>query len=163
MIKSICFVGKSNCGKTTLITKVISKLSERGYKIGTVKHHNHDTHFDQEGKDTYKHYMSGAKQVIISSPGGYGMFIKVEKELPLEEIIKMHEGMDLVIVEGYKREGINKIEIIRKERSSERICSDDEVQAVISDIEIETSRPYFNINDIDGVVKFIEERYLINK
>lgn len=161
-MNSICFVGKSGTGKTTLIVKVIENLSNKGYKIGTIKHHNHTTHFDQEDKDTYKHYMAGAQKVIISSPAGYGVFVKVEEELTLEQIMQLHKDMDLVIVEGFKREGVNKIEIVRKERSYDRICSDEEVIAVVSNIEIDTQKPCFGIEDIGNICNFIEKNFLLS-
>ena len=67
-IPVLCFVGRSNTGKTTLIEKLIPLLKSRGIRVATIKHHNHDFEIDQEGKDTYRHKKAGAHLSMIVSP-----------------------------------------------------------------------------------------------
>jgi|LGVE01.1.fsa_nt_gb molybdopterin-guanine dinucleotide biosynthesis protein B len=160
MIPSVSIVGKSNVGKTTVVINVLVELKKRGYRVATIKHHNHMSHFDQEGKDTYEHYQAGADRVIISSPKAYGVFTKVDNELELSELIALNKDLDLVIVEGYKNTKNNKIEIVRSARSNEMICSEEEVCALITDTDIKIKKPTFHLNDYVGIVGFIENNIL---
>lgn len=160
MVSGICIVGKSNSGKTTLIVKIIEELKKRGYKVATLKHHSHHSHLDQPGKDTWKHYHAGAEQVMISSPGGYAIYKRVKKELTIDELLNHNKEMDIVLIEGYKRANMPKIEIVRKERSTEMICSPNEVLAVVSDISFDIGKPLFDINDYLSISDFIEERII---
>lgn len=160
MASGICIVGKSNSGKTTLIVKIIEELKKRGYKVGTLKHHSHCSHIDQPGKDTWKHYHAGAQQVMISSPSSYAIYKRIEKELTIDELLNHNKEVDIVLIEGYKRANMQKIEVVRKERSTEMICSPNEVLAVASDINFDIEKPLFDINDYLSISDFIEERII---
>ncbi|MBN2287611.1 MAG: molybdopterin-guanine dinucleotide biosynthesis protein B [Tissierellales bacterium] len=155
MTASVAFVGKSNSGKTTLIIKLITRLKQQGYRVGTIKHHNHESHFDQKGKDTYEHYEAGAERVIISSPSGYGVFSRVKNEMSLSSLIELNQDMDLVIIEGYKNTDGHKIEIVRTARSQEMICKEDEIIALITDTDIKISKPVFHIDDDEAIAEFL--------
>jgi len=158
----VAIVGKSNTGKTTVIINIIKILKKRGYKVGTIKHHNHKQHFDSKGKDTYRHFIAGADSVIISSPNSYGIFKKVDEEKKLDDLILESYDVDILIVEGYKETSLNKIEIVRKERSDHMICKEDEILALITDTSIEIQKPVFNLNDYEGIANFVEKK-IINK
>ena len=69
MIPIVAVVGKSNSGKTTLIEKLIPELNKRGYRVATVKHHNHLLEIDTPGKDSWRHKQAGAQTTFISTPG----------------------------------------------------------------------------------------------
>ncbi len=157
----VAIVGKSKSGKTTIIINVIKEMKKRGYRIATVKHHNHHDHFDTEGKDTYLHYQSGADKTLISSPSAYGIFSRVKNELSLEDLINKCDDVDLVIVEGYRLTSSNRIEIVRSSRSEDRICQDDEVMATITDVNLSSEKPMFGLNDYEKITDFIESHLIL--
>ncbi|PAB56808.1 molybdopterin-guanine dinucleotide biosynthesis protein B [Anaeromicrobium sediminis] len=157
----VCVVGKSNVGKTTLVEKLLRELKKRDYKVGTIKHDVHGFDVDKPGKDTWKHAQAGADSVIISSPYRVAMIKKVEKEWTLDELIKLHHDMDLIICEGFKRSNKPKIEIVRRERSTENICSPEELLAIASDMDIKVEGvTTYGINDAVGLVDLIVEKII---
>ena len=82
----VCFVGRSNSGKTTLIERLILELTETGYRVATIKHAGHGFDLDTEGKDSWRHKRAGASQVVVLSKGSLAMFTDVPEELPVQEI-----------------------------------------------------------------------------
>ena len=113
----VCFVGKSNSGKTTFIERVIPELVRAGYKIATVKHAGHGFDLDTEGKDSWRHKQAGASSVVILSKGSMAMFADVSDQLKVEDIRDrfLDGSYDLIIAEGWKHEGHPKIVIIREQ------------------------------------------------
>ena len=103
----VCFVGKSNSGKTTFIERVIPELVRGGYKIATVKHAGHGFDLDTEGKDSWRHKQAGASSVVILSKGSMAMFADVSDQLKVEDIRDRYldGSYDLIIAEGWKHEG----------------------------------------------------------
>lgn len=156
----ISIAGKSGSGKTTLIEKIIPELKKRGYKVGTVKHAYHGFDLDQKGKDSWRHKEAGADMVIVSSLDRIAM-VKNNEHDSLECLEKYFEDMDIVIVEGYKRENNPKIEIFRKSTHQKPLCLGDEnLIAFVSDMNIDMKVPEFGLEEIDGLVDFIEKKYL---
>lgn len=154
-------VGRSNSGKTTFIEKLIKILNNRGYRIGTVKHHRGTFEFDIEGKDTWRHARAGAEMVAIATPSGFGLAKKLEEELPLEQIIRQMSGMDIVIVEGFKTGSQPKIELVRSEISQQPVCPREELLALVSDLPLDYGVPLFDLNNIIGVADLIEKQFLL--
>ena len=113
----VCFVGKSNSGKTTFIERVIPELVRAGYKIATVKHAGHGFDLDTEGKDSWRHKQAGASSVVILSKGSVAMFADVSDQLNVEDMRDrfLDGSYDLIIAEGWKHEGYPKIVIIREQ------------------------------------------------
>ena len=98
----ICIVGQSGSGKTTLLEGLLTGLNERGYRVGTIKHHSHDDfEIDHEGKDTWRHARAGAETISISSPTMFAIITKVNKELTLDEIAGYLEDRDIILADGY--------------------------------------------------------------
>lgn len=155
MIPVVSIVGKSNSGKTTLIVHLIKELKARGYRVGTIKHHHHTRHFDQPGKDTYEHYDAGAEKVIIASPVGFAVYTRLQREKTLDELLAYQDDVDIVLLEGFKSRNKPKIEVVRRERSTEMICDNDEICAVVSDMTFDTGKPNFSLDDYRGVADFI--------
>jgi molybdopterin-guanine dinucleotide biosynthesis protein B len=87
MIPVISIVGRSNCGKTTYLEKLISEMKRRGYKVGIIKHDVHGFEIDQPGKDTWRHAQAGADVVCISSPQKMAMIKQVKQELSLDVVV----------------------------------------------------------------------------
>ena len=159
----LSIVGKSKVGKTTFLEKLIPEVRRRGYSVGTIKHDAHD-HFeiDHEGKDTWRHRQAGAQTVAIASPSRFALTKMEIKEPDLDTIVADYfADDDLVLTEGYKSGNKAKIEICRKELQSEPICRPaDRLLAVVSDFSMDLDVPCFDLEDISGVVDFIEKRFL---
>ncbi|MBE9520643.1 MAG: molybdopterin-guanine dinucleotide biosynthesis protein B, partial [Proteobacteria bacterium] len=111
----VAIIGKKNCGKTTLIEKLIPELIDLGYRVGTIKHHHGAIiSMDQPGKDTWRHKQAGAHAVVLSSPTGLGMIRDTPREIPVPELVDLYfSDVDLVLTEGYKKESLPKVEIFR--------------------------------------------------
>ncbi len=165
MIPIISIVGKSDSGKTTLIEKLVPELNQRGYRIATVKHDIHGFEVDREGKDSWRHKQAGAHTVVISSPRKVALIRDVEKDLTLAQLReKLIQDVDLILSEGYKKDIQPKIEIFRKEKHKELLCSkEDNLIAIVSDKKFNMDVPCFSLDDIKGVVDFIEKRFLKSK
>ena len=163
MPQTICIVGRSQSGKTTLIEKLIPLLKARGYKIGTIKHSHHIFDFDKSGKDSWRHKDAGAETVIIASPGKIAM-VKNDDQGTLDGLQKFFEDLDLVITEGYKKENKPKIEVVRAARHEEVLLkADNHLVAVVSDIDLKLKVPVFGLEDIDKLADFIEETFLVKR
>jgi len=161
MPQIICIVGRSQSGKTTLIEKLIPLLKHRGYKIGTIKHSHHIFDFDKTGKDSWRHRDAGAETVVIASAGKIAM-VKNDDQGTLDGLQKFFDDMDLVITEGYKREAKPKIEVVRAARHTNVLLkADRHLVAVVSDINLNLKVPVFDLEDIDRLADFIEEKYLL--
>jgi len=162
MIPIISIVGKSDSGKTTLIEKLVPELTRRGYRIATVKHDVHGFEVDREGKDSWRHKQAGAHTVVISSPEKVALIRDVEKDLTLEEIReKLIQDVDLILSEGYKKDVQPKIEIFRKEKHKELLCTkEDNLIGIVSDKKFRVGVSCFFLDDVRGVADFIEKKYL---
>lgn len=138
MTKVISVVGSSsNVGKTTLIENLIKELKSRGHNIGTIKHSCHGFDIDKKGKDTYRHSEAGATTVVLSSKNKLAIIKEVEEELSLNKIIEMMKEKDIILVEGYKKSNLRKIEVFRCDTCSKIISPKDLLIAVASDIELQ--------------------------
>ena len=161
MIPVVSVVGKSNAGKTTFLVKLIAELKRRGYRVAVIKHNVHDFEMDHPGKDTHRHFEAGADAVVIASAHKLAMVKRLNEELAVDEIIAMvGPGYDLVLTEGYKRGRFPKIELSRKEESSELISKDEELIAIVTDNHFAVERPHFALDDAAGVADMIENTYL---
>jgi len=165
MIPIISIVGKSDSGKTTLLEKLLPELTRRGHRIATVKHDIHGFEVDREGKDSWRHKRAGAHTVVISSPQKAALIRDVEKDLTLEEIReKLIRDVDLILSEGYKKDVQPKIEIFRKEKHKELLCTkEDNLIAIVSDRTFDMGVPCFDLDDINGLGDFIEKEFLSKK
>ena len=163
MIPVISFIGRHNCGKTTILEKVIRGLKEKGYKIAVIKHHKGDFEIDIEGKDTWRLGQAGSDVVVVSSPEKTAVIRKSQKELTLDQIKEMvSEGMDIVILEGYKFENKPKIEVFRSEVSDKILTDEKDLVALVTDRQFDIDVPQFSFDDAEGIVEFIIDKYLKN-
>ncbi len=162
MIPIISIVGKSDSGKTTLIEKLVPELTRRGYRVATVKHDVHGFEVDREGKDSWRHKKAGAHTVVISSAEKAALIRDVERDLSLVEIReKLIRDVDLILSEGYKRDVQPKIEIFRKEKHEELLCTkEDNLIAIVSDQTFSLGVPCFDLEDMKGLSDFIQKEFL---
>ncbi len=161
-VPAIAVVGAHNSGKTTFIERVINILSEKGYNVVAVKHDpKGKAKTDTEGKDSWKMYNAGAKQVILASPGKITSYIRVESEYTPEYILEnlVVGKPDIIIFEGFKWfDGIDKFEVIRKEENRELLTDISKLKGVITDYYNFPKR--FDINNPQEFVKYIEKEYI---
>lgn len=147
MAKVINIIGKgSNVGKTILMEGLINELKNRGLTVSTIKHDVHGFDIDKKGKDTYRHREAGAETIVISSKNRFAMIKEVDQEINLEDIIKMVSDKDIVLVEGYKKSNLRKIEVYREGVSKEIITPKEKLIAIASNENI-------NYKDIPVVKK----------
>jgi molybdopterin-guanine dinucleotide biosynthesis protein MobB len=155
-------VGKSGSGKTTLIVKLIQELRSRGYRVGTVKHASHGFDMDRQGKDSWRHKAAGAETVIVASPEK----IAIEKKGNYDDLDLLgayFHDLDLVITEGYKKQGKPKIEIFRSAIHREPLfLAEDQLVAFVSDLETAAYQniPRFGLEDIAPLADLLEARFL---
>lgn len=164
-VKALSFVAKSGTGKTTLLEKVITELKGRGWRIGAIKHDAHRFDIDHPGKDSHRLAAAGADTMLISSPEKLAVVKRHAVSPPIEELLATYFGdVDIVLTEGFKKSGLPKIEVHRKERSATLLCrgeeNDPSLIAVASDEPLELDVPLFDINDAAGIAGFIEEKFL---
>jgi molybdopterin-guanine dinucleotide biosynthesis protein B len=156
----VSVVGKSGSGKTTFLEKLLPELKRRGYRVATVKHDTHGFDIDHPGKDSWRHAQVGADAVIISSPHRLALIQRLVEEMPLDQIADYVQGVDIVITEGYKRGDKPKIEISRRTRSTELICDEDELVAIVTDQTFPLNVPQFALDDAAGVADLLEMHFL---
>jgi molybdopterin-guanine dinucleotide biosynthesis protein B len=162
MIPIVSIVGKSNSGKTTLIEKLIAALTGRGVRVATIKHNRHGFEIDHEGKDSWRHKRAGAAVTVIASPGRVALIEDTQEDLDIAAIRDRYiRGVDLILVEGYKGNPHPKIEVVRTEIRSERLCGPgDNLIALAGDRPVGAGVPWFDWNDAAGLADFIRERFL---
>lgn len=114
MIPVVSFIGRSNSGKTTYLEKLIPEMKRRGFKVAVIKHDAHGFEMDRPGKDTWRHARAGADVVCIAAPGKMAMISRLEEQLPLRELARRIEGVDIILTEGFKAEALIKIEVLRR-------------------------------------------------
>lgn len=160
-IPIVSVVGRSKSGKTTLLEKLVGELKQRGYRVATVKHHSHPGfEIDRPGKDTWRHAQAGSDHVVIAAPDKIASIRRLEHALTLDEIAAGIRDVDIILTDGYSREGRNRVEVIRVELSRKPICRPEELFAIAANIPLDISIPQFDLDDAAGLVDFIERQLL---
>ncbi|MBL8808286.1 MAG: molybdopterin-guanine dinucleotide biosynthesis protein B [Rhodospirillales bacterium] len=154
--------GWSGSGKTTLASRLIPELVGRGIRVSTVKHAHHAFDVDQPGKDSYVHRMAGAREVIVSSANRFALMheLRGAPEPTLDELLARLSPVDLVLVEGFKRDRHEKLEIHRPAIGKPLLAPDDpNIVAVASDAALSGLRvPLLAIDDVAAIADFIVKR-----
>lgn len=158
----LAIIGKPDCGKTTLIEKLIPALARKGVRVGTIKHHHGPIQMDTPGKDTWRHKQAGAVAVLLSSPTGIGFIQGTLEDTPVEDLASHYfQSIDLVLAEGYKWSQLPQIEVFRSTLHDVPLQNPGKtLLAMVSDIEVRRDLPWFKPEDIDGLVAFILEKIL---
>lgn len=152
--------GWKNSGKTGLAVRLVAELVARGYSVSTIKHAHHDFDIDKVGADSYRHRQAGAHEVTIVSGTRYAIMheLRGAPEPSFEDILARLAPCDLVIIEGYKREPIPKIEARRLE-SSNRVPiapEDPYIAAIAADHPVTgTMLPVFDLDDTTAIADFV--------
>lgn len=154
-------IGWKNAGKTTLVERLVAEISARGYTVSTVKHTHHKVDVDRPGKDSHRHRQAGAHQVILASSARWALMTehRGRPETPLPYLIQHLDPVDLVIVEGYKRDHHPKIEAWRPETGQPLIALDDPtVRAVATnDDPGDIGRLVIGLDNIPAIADFVLE------
>ncbi|TPE49356.1 molybdopterin-guanine dinucleotide biosynthesis protein B [Amaricoccus solimangrovi] len=154
--------GWKNSGKTTLVERLVAELVARGFTVSTVKHAHHGFDLDRPGKDSHRHREAGAGQVLVASARRWALMTEVgsAREPPLPDLLARLDPVDLVLVEGYKRDRHPKIEARRRETAQDLIAAGDPtIEAVASDAPLPgLDRPVFDLDDIATIADFILAR-----
>ena len=159
----VCIVGFSGAGKTTVTVGLVGALKQRGLRVGTIKHDVHGFEMDRPGKDSWRHKQAGASATIISSPAQIGMVMDVDHDHHPLELVPLLGEMDIVLVEGFKRADLPKIEIFRPENEKPPACRNDRnLLAVVSDAKLGWSVPRYAANDCEGLAEFIVAHFRLN-
>jgi len=154
--------GWKNSGKTTLVERLVAEIVGRGLSVSTVKHAHHGFDVDQPGRDSHRHRAAGASQVLVASSARWALMSELRgaAEPPLGQLLERLDPVDLVLVEGYKRDRHPKIEAHRAENAQDLIASwDPTVEAVASDTVLPAlAVPVFDLDDTRGIAEFILAR-----
>ena len=114
-MRAIGLAGWSGAGKTTLIVRLIPELNRRGFSVSTIKHAHHGFDVDRPGKDSYEHRLAGAHEVLVASANRLALMreLRGAPEPSLADLLRLIEPVDLVLIEGFKRDPLPKIEVYR--------------------------------------------------
>lgn len=168
MIEAPCpllgFVGYSGSGKTTLLTQLITLLRERGYQLGVIKHAHHQFDIDHPGKDSYELRHAGASQMLVASQNRWALMTETplqDHDPQLEELIPKLDcnGLDLILVEGFKHAVYPKLEVYRDVVSHSPLYVDDpQIIALITELptDIDAELSLLDINNPPAIADFIE-------
>lgn len=152
--------GWKNSGKTGLAVRLVAELVARGYRVSTIKHAHHDFDIDKVGADSYRHRQAGAHEVTIVSGTRYAIMheLRGAPEPTFEEILARLAPCDLVLIEGYKREPIPKIEARRLAAANRTPLApeDPHIVAIAADHPVtDTALPVFDLDDTIAIADFV--------
>lgn len=167
----VAFAGFSGSGKTTLVESLIPALKQRGLRVSVVKHAHHKFDIDHPGKDTWRHRQAGAFEVVVASENRLALIREFEKPTVLSVhhlIAELYEGVDWVLVEGFKSSDLLKVEVWRADSSQPvRYPDDDFVVAIATDSPAQlpqaTLRPVLDLNNVNAVADWLvdnQERFV---
>ncbi|XDA99305.1 molybdopterin-guanine dinucleotide biosynthesis protein B [Sulfitobacter sp. LCG007] len=151
-------VGWKNAGKTGLMERLVTEIVGRGLTVSTVKHAHHSFDVDQPGKDSHRHRIAGASEVLLASRNRFALMheLRGDAEPALDTLLARLSPVDLVLVEGYKRDAHAKVEAHRAETGNPLIAREDPtIRAVASDVPLDIDRPVFALDDTVAVADFI--------
>ena len=151
-------VGWKNAGKTGLMERLVTEITARGLSVSTVKHAHHSFDVDRPGKDSYRHRAAGAREVLLASSDRVALMqeLRGADEPPLDALLARLSPVDLVLIEGYKRDAHPKIEAHRAATGNPLLAPEDStVRAVASDVPLTLDRPVFDLNDTAAIADFI--------
>ena len=153
-------IGWKNAGKTGLMERLVAEITARGFAVSTVKHVHHDVDIDQPGKDSFRHRQAGAQEVVLASRHRFALMAEHRGAEPeLTEILARLTPVDLVLVEGYKRDAHPKLEVFRAATGQPLIQPGDPlVRAVASDVPGlgPLPVPVLDLNDAGAIADFIQ-------
>ncbi|NIZ12465.1 molybdopterin-guanine dinucleotide biosynthesis protein B [Phaeobacter sp. HF9A] len=157
--------GWKNNGKTGLMERLVAEFTARGLRVSTLKHAHHSTDVDQPGTDSHRHRVAGAEEVVLASPNRVAIMqeLRGAPEPSLTALLARMRPVDLILIEGFKREPHPKIEVYRTAAGSALIAPQDaSIRAVAADIPLDLDRPVFDLDDTRAIADFIAAELSLN-
>ena len=158
-MKIFGIVGWKNSGKTGLVERLVGVISARGFSVSTIKHAHHTFDVDKMGKDSYRHRQAGAREVLLSSKNRWALMSELRdvNEPSLSSLVNKLSPVDLVLIEGYKRDKHSKIEAHRLETRQPLLAWGDETIIALASnaINIDVVIPIFNLDNTESIADFI--------
>jgi molybdopterin-guanine dinucleotide biosynthesis protein B len=162
-MKVFGLAGWSGSGKTTLAIKLIPALVARGVTVSTIKHAHHSFDIDHPGKDSYEHREAGATEVMVTSGQRWALMreLRGAAEPDIADLVARMSPVDLVLVEGFKREPHDKLEVFRAARRRRPLCHQDpRIVAIACDEPgcgalAEVALPRLDLNDVGAIADFV--------
>tara|TARA_R110002051_G_scaffold1008_12_gene5066 strand:+ start:18440 stop:18931 length:492 start_codon:yes stop_codon:yes gene_type:complete len=154
-------VGYKNTGKTGLMERLVAEMTQRGLTVSTIKHAHHSFDVDHAGKDSFRHRTAGASQVLLSSGARWALMSELRgaPEPDLQTLMTKLDPVDLVLIEGYKRDNHPKIETFRAQTMGRLLAPQDPtIMAVAADCPVEVTQPQFDLNDTVAIANYILEQ-----
>jgi molybdopterin-guanine dinucleotide biosynthesis adapter protein len=151
--------GWSGAGKTTLLTRVIPYLLAKGLRVSVIKHAHHEFDVDVPGKDSWVHRQSGATEVLVSSARRWALMheLRGATEPRLPELLARMSRVDLVVIEGFKREPHCKIEVHRAANGKPLLFPDDsDIAGIATDAMVEATLPVVHLDDIEAIAALMQ-------
>ena len=158
-MKVIGLAGWSGAGKTTLLTRLIPYFIAEDLRVSVIKHAHHEFDVDMPGKDSWIHRRSGAAEVLVSSTQRWALVheLRGAREPKLAELLAKMSPVDLVIIEGFKREPHRKIEVHRLANNKPLLFPDDpDIVGIVSDAMVETSLPLAHLDDVEAASHLLQ-------
>jgi molybdopterin-guanine dinucleotide biosynthesis protein B len=157
--KIIGVAGFKNAGKTTLVERLVRHLTAQGFRVSTVKHAHHSFDIDHEGRDSFRHRAAGASEVAVVSASRWAIIheSRGQSEPPLADILAKLGPCDLVIIEGYKRDTHDKIEVRNLALDHPKLAGDDPTIVAIASTALiaDAPVPVFDRDDVTALADFI--------
>jgi len=150
--------GWKNAGKTGLMERLVAEITSRGFSVSTIKHAHHSFDVDHPGKDSHRHRVAGAQEVLLASKNRIALMreLRDQEEPDLAHLLTRLSLVDLVLIEGYKRDRHPKIEAHRSATGQPLIApGDDTIRAVASDVPLTLERPVFDLDDTTALADFV--------
>jgi molybdopterin-guanine dinucleotide biosynthesis adapter protein len=157
-MRVIGLAGWSGAGKTTLITQLIPELNRRGFSVSTIKHAHHGFDIDRPGKDSYAHRAAGAHEVLVGSANRIALMreLRGAPEPSLAELLAMLAPVDVVLIEGFKRDPAPKIEVYREANGKPPLHPDDPtIIAFVGDGASSAGLPHAESGDIAAIADLV--------
>jgi molybdopterin-guanine dinucleotide biosynthesis protein B len=158
-LKVLGLAGWSGAGKTTLLAALIPELVRRGVTVSTMKHAHHAFDVDQPGKDSHVHRTAGATEVLVASANRWALMHEHRgaPEPGSAALMRHMTPVDLLLIEGFKREAHDKLEIYRAANGKPLLAAaDPHIVAILADGPVpETGLPVIDLNDIGAIADFI--------
>jgi len=160
-MRVIGLAGWSGAGKTTLLRRLIPALAVRGLQVSTLKHAHHGFDVDQPGKDSWQHRQAGAKEVLVGSGVRWALMheLRDEAEPGLPALLARMSPVDLVLVEGFKRESHPKIEVYRKANGKPLLHpGNPSIVAIASDVVLPgLTIALHDLDDVETIADIVEK------
>ncbi len=147
------FAAYSGTGKTTLIEQLVTELKSRGLRVAVIKHDGHRFEIDKEGKDSWRYTQAGAEMSVITSEEKTALV--ESRRMDLWGAAAFIHDVDMVLVEGWKDEGISRIGLSRAATGKGFTHPLENFVAVVTDEEVEAPCPRFGLDDIERIADHI--------